>query len=284
MVSVINYQNSAKKSEGSGIIMSANGYIITNAHVIENADYVEVILQDNVLYKAEEGNFWYDSFTDIGVIKVNAAQLNAAEFGDPDETRIGEDVYALGNPGGMSYSHSITKGILSYKYRKYSPISDSGYTVNCLQIDAPINPGNSGGALVNVYGQVIGINSAKIANVNYEGMGFAISIIDAQPIVSNLIEYRKVKGRPAIGITYRFSFVNGYNGALVASVNDNSNLKGIVGENDLITEINGVVLTSQSKVAQSLAGTKPNDMITVKYRKNPDYDEEFTAKIRLIEM
>jgi serine protease Do len=284
MVSVINYQGTSKKSEGSGIIMTSSGYIITNAHVIENADYVEVLLYNNVLYTAQEGNFWYDRYTDIGVIKIDATGLSAAEFGDPDETRIGEDVYALGNPGGVSYSHSITKGILSYKYRKYSPIADSGYSVNCLQVDAPINPGNSGGALINVYGQIIGINSAKIADVNFEGMGFSISIKDAQPIVSDLILHSKVRGRPAIGITYMFATVKGYTGARIVSVNDNSNLKGIVFEYDLITEINGVKLTDPSQVAKSLKDTQPGDLINVKYRKYPNYDQEFAAKIQLIEM
>jgi serine protease Do len=291
MVSVL---NETKSSEGSGIIMSADGYIITNAHVIKGASTVKIVLLDGTIYTAQSGSFWYDEFTDIGVVKIDAQQLPPATFGDADEIKIGEDVYAIGNPGGMEFSHSITKGIVSYKYRKYSPIPDSGYTVNCLQIDAAINPGNSGGALINVYGQVIGINSAKIADVNFESMGFAITINDARPIVSDLIEYKKVKGRPAIGITYMFN--DSPRGAFVVSVNDNSNLKGIVYPNDVITEINGVALTDQTKIAQSLKGKKSGDTITIKYKKCKNYyisggnyvytyhDEIFEAEFELIEM
>jgi serine protease Do len=278
MVSIVNY-NTTSTSEGSGIIMSEDGYIITNAHVVEKAQTLKVYLYDDTEYLAED--FWYDTYTDLAVIKINKTGLTPAEFGNSDEVLIGEEVYAIGNPGGMEFKYSITKGIISYKYRAYSPIEDSGYTINVLQIDATINPGNSGGALVNVYGQVIGINSAKIVSEGFEGMGFSISINDALPILSSLESKGYIEGRPALGITYQMNSL----GMQIVSINVKSDLiyKGLkVG--DIITKINNVTIDSATTIRSSLKGKKAGDTITLTYRKKSEnYYNIYTTEIVLMD-
>lgn len=282
MVSIVNFGTNTQ-SEGSGIILSEDGLIITNAHVIENANTLKVYLNNEQNSEYTATNFWYDTYTDLGVIKINETGLTPAEFGDPDEMSIGEDIYAIGNPGGMEFKYSITKGIISYKYRPYSPISDSGYTINVLQVDAPINPGNSGGALVNLYGQVIGINSAKIVATGFEGLGFSISIKDALPIISSLIENGHVNGRPALGITYqlKLDYLGNIIGMQIISIRPESDLddKGIrVG--DLITQIGDVVINTDTAVKNSLVGKNAGDIVTIKFTRNLI---TYTADVELID-
>lgn len=299
VVSVLNYKNSSDlqyTSEGSGVIMSEDGFIITNAHVIEGAEIIKIVLnnENDDVFTATKENFWYDTYTDLGVVKINTTGLPVAEFGDADDILIGEDIYAIGNPGGMQFKASITGGIVSYKYRPYEAVANSGYTINSIQVDAPINPGNSGGALVNMFGQVIGINSAKIADVNFEGMGFAISINDALPVVSELITKHYVSGRPAIGITYQL--LTGYRvyagnkwvtltGAMIVSIRTESDMlaKGLA-EKDVITHIDNIALTSSSQITTALKGKKAGDTITIKYLKfSENYAASKTADIILIE-
>jgi serine protease Do len=277
MVSIVNY-GSTSTSEGSGIIMSEDGYIITNAHVVEKAQTLKVYLYDDTEYLAED--FWYDTYTDLAVIKINKTGLTPAEFGNSDEVLIGEEVYAIGNPGGMEFKYSITKGIISYKYRAYSPIEDSGYTINVLQIDATINPGNSGGALVNVYGQVIGINSAKIVSEGFEGMGFSISINDALPILSSLESKGYVEGRPALGITYQLIS----SGMQIISINVNSDLKNKgLKAGDIITKINNVTINSAAAIKSSLKGKRAGDTVTLTYKKYSDNYNVYTTSVVLMD-
>ena len=301
VVSVLNYNDANNlKGQGSGIIMwherEQSYYVVTNAHVIEGASKVEVILNDEActVFSVQNSSggkkFWYDTYTDIGVIKLNAQKgsLVQAEFGNADELKIGEDIYAIGNPGGIEFRASITRGIVSYAYRVYTPIEDSDYSVNCIQIDAPINPGNSGGPLVNVYGQVVGINYAKISDVAFEGIGLSITINDALPILSQLIENGYVSGRPALGITCTYRTYVLYNtlvsGAQIESINENSAFKNTsVQVGDLIVEINGVKITSLSVVTKAFRSKKPGDVITVKYRKKSEEYRIYTISVHLVE-
>jgi len=181
---------------GSGVIMSEDGFIITNAHVVENADAIRVILYDDTHYEAVLVGT--DARTDLAVIKIEAEDLPAAIFGDSDELRVGETVLAIGNPAGM-LSGTVTRGIVSALDRRIEEVRR--HAIPFIQTDAAINPGNSGGALVNEYGQVIGIPSAKIVAPEYEGIGFAIPITDAKPIINDLLANGRVTGRVILGIT-----------------------------------------------------------------------------------
>ena len=182
---------------GSGIILSEDGYIITNAHVLTDGKSFTVTLSDETEYTATVVGS--DSKTDLAVIHVDAKDLPAATMGDSDEVVLGEAVVAIGNPAGLT--GSVTNGIVSGLNRQIQ--SDStGYAMNCIQTNAAISPGNSGGALVNMYGQVIGITSSKYVSSSYEGLGFAITINDVLPIIQDLVQYGHVKDRVRIGITF----------------------------------------------------------------------------------
>ncbi len=192
---------------GTGIVMSSDGYIITNAHCIYDSEYeygkavsVTVLMSDETEYDAEIVG--YDLETDLAVLKVDATGLTAAEFGSSDDLQVGELVVAIGNPLGFELFGTTTCGIVSALNREVV-INEKKMTL--IQTDAAINSGNSGGPLLNSYGQVIGINSAKItstySSASVEGLGFAIPISDAADIINDLINYGCVAGRPQLGIT-----------------------------------------------------------------------------------
>ncbi|NLM50630.1 MAG: trypsin-like serine protease, partial [Clostridiaceae bacterium] len=173
------------QGSGSGIIISEDGYIVTNYHVIEGASDVTVILNTGEEYKAKLVG--KDSKTDIAVIKIEPDQkLTKAILGDSNSLRVGELAVAIGNPLGQQLSGTVTAGIISALDRN---IKIDNKTMNLLQTDAAISPGNSGGALVNQYGEVIGINTAKIEASGAEGLGFAIPISNAKPVIEDLINY-----------------------------------------------------------------------------------------------
>ena len=174
--------SSSLAGEGSGIIISEDGYIVTNQHVIDGATNLKVVTSDGMTYEATLVG--EDTQTDLAVIKIDATGLTAAEFATSSDLQVGDEVMAVGNPGGMQLNSSVTFGYVSALNRPVTN-SDTGYTVNCIQTDAAINPGNSGGALVDMNGRVVGINSSKIAATDYEGLGFAIPSDTVQPIVSD---------------------------------------------------------------------------------------------------
>ena len=246
---------------GSGIIASADGYIITNAHVVEGASVLKVVLHDNTEYTATLVGM--DTKTDLAVIKIEAEGLQAAEFGNSDQLEIGDQVIAIGNPGGLELAGSVTVGYVSALNR---PINNG--TVSAIQTDAAINPGNSGGALVNEYGQVVGINSAKIAETDYEGIGFAIPINEALPIIQELMQYGHVTGRAALGI--QGYMINEAVAAMrrmpvgfgIEAVDPSSDLasKNVVA-GDIITYINDKQVTSYDVLANELAEFKPGDTV-----------------------
>ena len=270
VVCIQNYQGSRlgqeeEAGEGSGIIMTEDGYIITNAHVVDSAASLKVVLYDGTTYDAKL--IGSDTATDLALIKVEATGLSAATFGDADELSVGDQMIAIGNPGGMTLNSSVTFGYVSALNRSIQ--TSNGYTVNCIQTDAAINPGNSGGALVNIYGQVVGINSSKIAATGYEGLGFAISINEALPVIESIKEYGYVKDRPVVGISYQFvdetasSYYRMPVGLYVVSVNAENAQKAGLERGDVITKMDGNDVNSSSVIAKVLADKKPGNTITL---------------------
>ncbi|MBE7018593.1 MAG: PDZ domain-containing protein [Ruminococcaceae bacterium] len=183
---------------GSGIILSNDGYIVTNNHVIEGASTIKVTLSDGTQYDATLVGG--DARTDLAVIKIEGEGFPAATLGNSSELQVGELAVAIGNPLGNELAGSVTGGYISALNRSIT-VDDREF--NLIQTDAAINPGNSGGALVNNYGEVIGINSVKMSASGVEGIGFAIPIDEAKPIIDALIEHGYVAGRPVIGIAGR---------------------------------------------------------------------------------
>ena len=252
VVGVMTYKEGQLDGEGSGVVMGVDStntytYIMTCAHVISDSKVTYGILAlDGTSYTAELVG--YDSKTDIGVLKVEGTGFSVAEFGDSTQLRIGETVYAIGNPGGSEYFGSMTEGIVSAIDRNVS----GTYNITCIQHDAAINPGNSGGALVNSSGQVVGINSSKIAATDYEGMGFAVPVATAKSIAESLINYGYVPNRPKLGITYSavsnyqvYSMVVAIKGLpsgslIITGISDDSALASTDAEvGDMIIAVNG---------------------------------------------
>lgn len=276
-------------SSGSGIIMTADGYIVTNAHVVEDANGITVLLENGDAYAAELVGA--DADTDLAVLKINANNLTYAEFGNSDELERGDRVIAIGNPGGTVLAGSTTGGMVSGLNRNIN--SSSPYSTSYIQVDAAINPGNSGGALVNEYGQVVGINSAKIAETDYEGIGFAIPINEALPVIQELMQYGHVTGRAALGI--QGYMINEAVAAMrripvgfgIEAVDPSSDLanKNVVA-GDIITYINDKQVTSYDVLANELAEYKPGDTVKLTiYRSNASNGagRSFEVNVVLIE-
>lgn len=272
-------------SEGSGIIATSDGYIITNAHVVEGASSLKVILSDGTSYEAQLVGS--DSITDLAVIKIDATGLQAAEFGSSGDLEVGDSVMAIGNPGGLELSSSVTQGIVSALNRQITN-SETGYTMDCIQTDTAINPGNSGGALVNMYGQVVGINSSKIVAEGYEGLGFAIPIDDAQSVISNLKEYGYVKDRAVLGITGQYldsmsaRFYGLTSGMYVASISNESVSNAGITQGCIITKIDDTDVTSSNTITSYVSKLKPGDTVTLTVV-NDLTGRTFTADVTLVQ-
>lgn len=266
-------------SQGSGIIFSQDGYVITNAHVIGNsktAYAIRVVTSDGKVYKA--GVVGYNSRTDIAVLKMDDAKgLTPATFGDSSQLEVGQDIIVVGNPGGLDYQNTTTKGVISALDRKLSTSSLTKY----IQTDAAINPGNSGGPLVNYYGQVVGITTSKIVSETYEGMGFAIPSQTVKSIVDTLVKNGYVEGRVKIGISgiaVTSDQASNYNipqGIYVQSIVSGGPCDGTsLEEGDIITEVDGETITSFADVYAILETHKPGDKIKVKYYSSSSGDGE----------
>ncbi len=249
-VSAFGGRTAQGEAEGSGIIISEDGYIVTNNHVIsaessslyytiEGAKEITVKLyNDDNEYKATVVGT--DEYTDIAVLKIDKTGLTPATLGNSDNLKVGETVFAIGNPVGMEYS--VTSGIVSAKDRE---VEVDGTTYTAIQTDAAINSGNSGGALVNANGEVIGINTLKLSGTGIEGIGFAIPISSATDIINQLIQNKTVK-RPYIGIegsaidSYSAKRYNLPEGIYVESIEKDSPAdKAGLKEKDIITKIEG---------------------------------------------
>ena len=257
----------ATSGSGSGVIMSEDGYIITNNHVVEGAEQVMVQLSDGTQMPAEI--IGTDEQTDLAVLKVEPeGTLTAAEFGNSDELQPGEYAYALGSPGGVQFANTITGGRISAINRDVT-INDRVMTL--IQTDASINPGNSGGALINKYGQVVGITSAKLSSnafseASIEGMGFAIPINTAKEVVDELIVNGYVAGRPSIGISgYNVESADGsIAGVQVDSIDSRAKAddEGLqVG--DVIVAVDGTPTPTMDDVNEVKEDKKAGDRITL---------------------
>ena len=270
-------------SEGSGIIATSDGYIITNAHVVSGATSLKVITSDGKKYVAKL--IGSDSVTDLAVIKIEATGLTAAEFGVSSDLQVADTVMAIGNPGGLEFNSSVTVGYVSALNREITN-SETGYTMKCIQTDAAINPGNSGGALVNSYGQVIGINSSKIVATGYEGLGFAIPIDVAQPIISQLKQYGYVKDRAVLGISGQYidsmtaRFYGLTAGMYVASISSSAVSAAGIEKGDVITQIDGKEVASETTITAIVNAKKPGNTVTLSvYRSSTG--KTFTATVKL---
>ena len=277
-------------SQGSGIIISENGYIVTNAHVVSEATLgIRVVLADGGVYDAVV--IGSDDRTDIAVVKINAADLNFATFADSDGVSLGEDVCAIGAPGG--FANSITKGIVSGKGRMIAA-QNGDIKMECLQLDAAINPGSSGGAIFNMFGQVIAISSSKLASKNYDGIGFAITTNAAKPVIESLMENGFVKGRTRIGITFygiseqaaKTAKVEIRPGLYVVSIDESCDIaKTRLAVDDVITSVNGKAVMSLEELKDVIEGYEPGDELTAHvYRPAiAGKGEEFDISFRLME-
>jgi serine protease Do len=266
--------------EGSGIVISGDGYILTNNHVVEGAltpntndlssgSKIEVILpnQKDKTYVATL--IGRDSESDLAVLKIDATGLVKAELGDSNQLKVGELAVAIGNPGGFDYMGSVTAGIISGLNRTLK--TANGNDMSLIQTDAAINPGNSGGALCNSSGQVIGINTVKISAAGFEGLGFAIPINHAKDIAQSLIDYKYVKGRPLIGVsivtsnpssgTNESKLPEGLTVGVVTSAGPAE--KAGIKSGDIITKFDGKAVTSFQELNSFKDKHKPGDVVEI---------------------
>ncbi|HFR3377916.1 TPA: S1C family serine protease, partial [Streptococcus suis] len=320
VVSVINYQKSANNSlgaifgniessdelavagEGSGVIYKKDGqyaYIVTNTHVINNAEKIDILLASGEKISGELVGS--DTYSDIAVIKISADKVTAvAEFADSDTIKVGETAIAIGSPLGSVYANTVTQGIISSLSRTVTSQSKDGQTIstNAIQTDTAINPGNSGGPLINTQGQVIGITSSKITSssanssgVAVEGLGFAIPANDAVAIINQLEKTGQVS-RPALGVhmvnlttlsTSQLEKAGLSNTELTSGVVIVSTQSGLPADGkletfDVITEIDGEAIQNKSDLQSALYKHQIGDTITVTYYRN---NQKQTVDIKL---
>lgn len=266
--------SSEATGEGSGIIYRADGYIITNYHVIQSAvessnAKVEVFLPEDVKTAITAKVIDYNIASDLAVVKIEKTGLNAIEFADSDKLKVGQYAIAIGNPGGLEFIGSVSSGVISGLNRSVSV--DSGTSMSLIQTDAAINPGNSGGALVDINGKLIGVNSVKLVSTGYEGMGFAIPSNTVKEICDKMISNQN-KPAPYIGIEISRNYTSaqlkalGYPaGAVVISVTeggpaDESDIK----RGDIITEFNGVAISGYTDLENAISQCNPGETVTVK--------------------
>ena len=264
-------QSVQSASSGSGFIITQDGYIVTNHHVVSGASSVTVTLHDGREYPATVVGS--DSDYDVAVLKINATDLQPVTLGNSSNVNVGDSVLAIGNPLG-ELTFSMSQGIVSCCDRA---INVDGTPFNMIQVDASINPGNSGGPLMNLYGEVVGIVSAKYSSYSdttVEGLGFAIPIGDVQAIITDIMENGQVTDKPSFGITagtmteqmaaqYQ---IEQKSGAFVYSVN-----KGGAGEKaglrmgDVITKVDSTDIASMEDLTAAKKGHKAGDTVTVTY-------------------
>lgn len=254
---------------GSGIIMSQSGYIITNCHVVSEAYHLSVTLSDGQTYDAQLVG--KDSVSDLAVLHVDATGLTVAEFGDSSQAQVGDAVVAIGDPMGVELRGTMTDGIISAINRN---LTIQGHELTLIQTTAALNKGNSGGPLINCYGQVIGINTAKIgdyySSAGVEGLGFAIPVHIAKDVVDQLIETGYIPGRPSLGVETvvldlqdRLYF-NLPDGLYITSVDENSNSWAVgIRPRDLLIRVGGQSVTSQEELSAALSSFSVGDTVNV---------------------
>ena len=284
-------------SQGSGVIYKKDGeyaYIVTNTHVINGANKLDIRLADGTKVPGEIVGT--DTYSDIAVVKISSEKVSAvAEFGDSSKLTVGETAIAIGSPLGSEYANTVTQGIISSLNRTVSLKSEDGQAIStkAIQTDTAINPGNSGGPLINIQGQVIGITSSKIATnggTSVEGLGFAIPSNDAIKIIEQLENNGKVT-RPALGIQMvNLSNLNTTDlqklklpdsitsGVAVRSVQSNMPANGHLEKYDVITKVDGNPITSATELQNALYSHSVGDEMTITYYRN---GKEETTTIKL---
>lgn len=279
--------SSDKTGEGSGVIYSSDGYIVTNYHVIEEAvsagesSKIEVFLgsKDNESYEAKVVG--YNISYDLAVLKIDADNLPAAERGDSSEIQVGQYVVTIGAPGGLEFMGSVTYGIISGLDRVIS----AGSEVSLIQTDAAINPGNSGGALLDANGRLIGINSAKIVSEEFEGMGFAIPINTVVEKCDKIIS-RQNRPEAYTGITISETYTSdvlayyGFpSGAVVLRVDAESPADAAgIKRGDIITEFDGKAIKEYTQLAEYISDCEPGQKVGVKLYRN---GREYSTKMEI---
>lgn len=279
--------SSEATGEGSGVVYSSDGYIITNYHVVSGAitnkmgSKIEVFTDSLDSDSYEASVVGYNIASDLAVLKINASGLTAVEFADSAELKVGQYVITVGNPGGLEFMDSVTYGVISGLNRVVSASSD----VKLIQTDAAINPGNSGGALVNVKGQLVGVNSSKIVSEEFEGMGFAIPSNTVAEICKKIIE-KQNDPEPYVGITISEKYTAdvlkyyGYpTGAVILSVAEGSPAENAgLKKGDIITEFGGKAIGDYTELEGLIEECKPNDKVNVKiYRSGRYYTTAITV-------
>ena len=275
----------AAYNEASGIIISEDGYIITNAHAVEDIKRFKAKLHDEREFEATVVGI--DTRTDLAVLKIEADDLEPAVIGSSDDMKQGEQVIAIGNAGG--FNDTVTVGYVSYVNREIQ--SYTNYPITCIQTDAALNFGNSGGALVNLYGQVVGIVVSKYSSTGSENIGFAIASDFAVPIAEDLIEKGYVSDRPRIGIMYSLitpeyaAQLDVKPGMLISEISPDCDVANTdLQKDDIITELNGKQILTAQDVKDFQNTAKAGDKVTAKvYRKTitgevTEFEIEFTLE------
>ena len=275
----------AAYNEASGIIISEDGYIITNAHAVEDIKRFKAKLHDEREFEATVVGI--DTRTDLAVLKIEADDLVPAVIGSSDDMKQGEQVIAIGNAGG--FNDTVTVGYVSYVNREIQ--SYTNYPITCIQTDAALNFGNSGGALVNLYGQVVGIVVSKYSSTGSENIGFAIASDFAVPIAEDLIEKGYVSDRPRIGIMYSLitpeyaAQLDVKPGMLISEISPDCDVANTdLQKDDIITELNGKQILTAQDVKNFQNTAKAGDKVTAKvYRKTitgevTEFEIEFTLE------
>lgn len=280
------YNEAGKVSDASGVIYSRDGYIVTNDHIYSEigAAKFKVFTHDGKEYDAiyVAG----DTVSDLAVLKItNGKSFKVATFGNSEQLINGENVVAIGRPNNATDNSSITSGVISLTSRRVK--TTSSYTARLIQTDSAINPGSSGGALVNMYGQVIGITSSKLAGAEYDAIGFAIPTKTMKRVVEQLISQGKVTDRAKLGITY--TEVNSVTaeieeyaavGLLVVEVGEDSDVFGKIGEGDMITHVNGIEITNDDIVLDVIEDCKAGDTISLTVLLKNGNEQDFNVKLR----
>ncbi len=270
IVGIMVYNLEGEAAQGSGIIFTKEGYIVTNDHIYAeiSSPLFKIYTHDLKEYSAEY--VAGDKTSDLAVLKIvdTKDEFEPAEFADTDELFYGERVVAIGRPGEATESSSVTEGIISALNRRIQ--STTNYSARVMQTTCAINPGSSGGALVNMYGQVVGVTSAKLVSVDYDNVGYAIPTDIVKRIVDELVEYKEVKTRAKLGITYQMinsvtAEINNQEtvGLLIDSVAEDSGLYRKVEKGDIITHINGIKITDADIVLDIIEKCKAGDIIEV---------------------
>ena len=277
-------------SEGSGVIYTADGYIITNYHVIssavENAQYgsiadgttLQVYLASDPETGVDATVVGYDASADIALLKIDRTGLPAVEIGDSDKLTVGQKTIAIGSPGGLEYMGSVSQGIVSGLNRSIT--TESGVQMNLIQTDAAINPGNSGGALLDSTGKLIGINNAKMSGTDYDGIGFAIPVNEVVDICDRLIHQEGTQ-QAYLGVTINTYYTAeqlqmwGYpSGVVVYSVADNSPAaEAGIQAGDIICKINDTAITSYASMISEKNKYNSGDTIKLTIFRNRQSQE-----------